>query len=301
MATFNLRRLEIFRAVYMAGSVSGAARQLGVSQPSVSRHLKYYEQQIGLPLFDLVKGRLQPTREADQLFSATAGVFEEVDHVSSVVEQLRRGDGQSIRVMSSGIFLSTVLPAVTGALSQSWPGLRFEFQVGSGAAQIRALRRGIVDISLNSAGEPVPGIHRESVGRAQMVVMMHRDHPLAATDVITLRELSKWPCVGGFATGSMGSLIGPHLEAAGVELSYHVIAGFNYMVPNMIEGTRGIGLVGNLSASSHRSEMTIVRPLNIDLEYDFYVLSTENSLTGKLQQEFVDLARAEISRRTVAY
>jgi DNA-binding transcriptional LysR family regulator len=41
--TTNLRHIEIFHAVYVNGSVSGAARALNVSQPSVSKMLRHAE------------------------------------------------------------------------------------------------------------------------------------------------------------------------------------------------------------------------------------------------------------------
>src|SRR5262249_42480182 len=64
----GLKQIEYFRAVMETGSVSGAATLLNVSQPNVSRMLKYTETRLGMPLFDRLKGRLQPTPEALALF-----------------------------------------------------------------------------------------------------------------------------------------------------------------------------------------------------------------------------------------
>lgn len=47
----NLRQLEVFHAVMRAGTVTGAARLLGVTQPSVSTVLKHCEAQLRIPLF----------------------------------------------------------------------------------------------------------------------------------------------------------------------------------------------------------------------------------------------------------
>lgn len=49
------------------GTVSGAARNLHVSQPNVTRILAHTEQQLGFGLFERVKGRLVPTVEAKTL------------------------------------------------------------------------------------------------------------------------------------------------------------------------------------------------------------------------------------------
>ena len=60
----NLRQIEVFRAVMITGSVSGAARLLHVSIPAVSRLLSHTETRLGFLLFERVKGRLHATAEA---------------------------------------------------------------------------------------------------------------------------------------------------------------------------------------------------------------------------------------------
>ncbi len=64
----NLRQIEVFRAIMITGSISGAARLLSVSQPAISRLLAYTEDRLALRLFERVRGRVQPTPEARRLF-----------------------------------------------------------------------------------------------------------------------------------------------------------------------------------------------------------------------------------------
>ena len=60
----RLRYIEIFHAVMQAGSVKGAADILHITQPAASRLLQQAEQRVGVMLFERVRGRLVPTREA---------------------------------------------------------------------------------------------------------------------------------------------------------------------------------------------------------------------------------------------
>src|SRR3569623_162491 len=80
----NLRHIEIFHAVYLNGSVSGAARTLNVSQASVSKTLRHAESLLGFPLFDRTGGRLTATQDAHAL-------FQEVDQIQDRVRTLREG------------------------------------------------------------------------------------------------------------------------------------------------------------------------------------------------------------------
>src|SRR5690606_8836705 len=71
----RFRQIEVFHAVYTTGSISAAARALHVSQPSVSKVLHHTQQQLGLELFRLVRGRLVATDQAHELFVEVSEVF----------------------------------------------------------------------------------------------------------------------------------------------------------------------------------------------------------------------------------
>ena len=74
----NLRHIEIFHAVYVNGSVSGAARALNVSQPSVSKMLRHAESLLGFQLFQRTNGRLVPTEDAHTLFTEVSEIQDRV-------------------------------------------------------------------------------------------------------------------------------------------------------------------------------------------------------------------------------
>ncbi|MFO1341089.1 MAG: LysR family transcriptional regulator, partial [Burkholderiaceae bacterium] len=48
----RLRHIEVFHAVMQAGTISGAAQMLHISQPAVTKVLQHCELQLGLPLFE---------------------------------------------------------------------------------------------------------------------------------------------------------------------------------------------------------------------------------------------------------
>ena len=64
----RLRHIEVFHAIMQAGTISGAAQLLHISQPAVTKVLQHCELQLGMPLFDRVRGKLYPTPEAQRLF-----------------------------------------------------------------------------------------------------------------------------------------------------------------------------------------------------------------------------------------
>lgn len=82
----NLRQIEVFRAIMLSGSISGASKLLFVSQPAVSRLIAYTEQRLGLMLFERIKGRLYPTPEARRLFVEVTALYQNVQRVNEVAD-----------------------------------------------------------------------------------------------------------------------------------------------------------------------------------------------------------------------
>lgn len=94
----RFRQIEIFHAVYTNGSISAAARALGVSQPSVSKMLRHAEDQLGFKLFQLVRGWLVPTDEAHALFREAGDVFDRLSSLQQTAKNLRNLGGGHIRL-----------------------------------------------------------------------------------------------------------------------------------------------------------------------------------------------------------
>ena len=85
------RHVEVFRAVMIAGSVTGAAAALFTSQPTVSRELARMERLLGLQLFERVRGRLQPTAPAFALYEEVQRSYAGLERIADTALLLRAG------------------------------------------------------------------------------------------------------------------------------------------------------------------------------------------------------------------
>lgn len=104
----NLRQLEVFYAIMQAGTVSGAAKNLHVSQPNVTRVLAHTEQQLGFTLFERVKGRLVATQEANTLLPKVESIYGQLDQFRALTNKLKKGQ-QHIRVGAPPVLASHFL------------------------------------------------------------------------------------------------------------------------------------------------------------------------------------------------
>lgn len=87
----RLKHIEAFSAVISNGSISGAARQLGVSQPAVSQLIKSLEDAIGAPLFIRRNGAIFPTSRAESLREDAIELLAHLDRFQAQLSHQKTG------------------------------------------------------------------------------------------------------------------------------------------------------------------------------------------------------------------
>jgi DNA-binding transcriptional LysR family regulator len=174
----DLNLLQTFHAVHAAGSVSGAAERLGVSQPTVSHALRRLRAAYSDPLFVRVHGGMRPTAKADRLAVA---VEQALSTLETALRETERYDparsDRTFRLHMTDIGETIFLPPLLGELAKLAPRVRLEaFQLDN-AAILPALESGRIDLALGY----IPGldVERQFLLHERYVVLMRAGHPLA--------------------------------------------------------------------------------------------------------------------------
>jgi hypothetical protein len=85
----RLRHIEVFHAIMQVGTISGAAQVLHISQPAVTKVLQHAELQLGMPLFERVRGKLYPKPEAHRLFAETEKLNRDLQGIRRLAASLK--------------------------------------------------------------------------------------------------------------------------------------------------------------------------------------------------------------------
>lgn len=120
---WQLQELARFRAVYEHGSLSAAARALGLSQPALSRSLQRLEQSAGAPLFQRHTRALRPTELADTMHRQVTRILDEAGGLDRLVEAFHDGRSGLVRI-GCGPFVPDLLSQRLAAPLQRSRGAR---------------------------------------------------------------------------------------------------------------------------------------------------------------------------------
>ena len=177
--TLNLHHLRVFAVVGRLGGIGVAARELGITQPAVSRSIRELEAELGLRILERGTEGVVPTvagRELLEHAQAVVAAERAAEEAMSAVRGLERG---TLHVGASTTIATYVLPPLIGAFTRAHPGIELRLSAVHTRILVPLVRHYQVDIALAEA--PVAD-HRIVVRRwitDEMVVIASPQHPLA--------------------------------------------------------------------------------------------------------------------------
>lgn len=183
------RQLEVFTAVMRSGTVTAAARMLNISQPALSQILLHTEDELGFALFDRVKGRLQPTPEALELFPEAERLFSGLEGLRRKTADLRLGRAGLVRVGASQPPAMALLPQALAAFRSEHPDVVLRSHIAPIATLINMLRDGDVAMAMALDDRMPPDMVVEPLGRTGFCCLLPEGHPLAARARIGFADL----------------------------------------------------------------------------------------------------------------
>ncbi|WP_339389902.1 LysR family transcriptional regulator [Vibrio neptunius] len=190
----NLRQIEVFYAIMQAGTVSGAAKQLHVSQPNITRVLAHTEQQLGFMLFDRVKGRLVPTQEAQSLIAEAEKIYQQLGQFRSLTSKLKHGQ-HHLRIGSPPILASGFLAPIIAQVCNN-TDYTLEVCTANRDELIDGLIKNELDVAVCFGEESVSSIIQETILNTEMKVLLPAETTIQHS--VTIEELleSQLPLVG---------------------------------------------------------------------------------------------------------
>lgn len=176
--TFDWNRMRAFLATAEEGSLSAAARTLGLTQPTLSRQIAGLEDELGLMLFERVGRGLQLTSAGRQMLIQVREMGAAADKVALAASgQLQTVEGE-VRVTASDLYAAILLPPALTRIRTLAPKLRVNVDA---ANDVRDLMRREADIAVRHMRPDQPDLIARLVREANGYFYASKDY-IAARD-----------------------------------------------------------------------------------------------------------------------
>ncbi|MCD6673492.1 MAG: LysR substrate-binding domain-containing protein [Burkholderiaceae bacterium] len=196
--------LALVATLAEAGSLSAAARRLGLSQPALTKQLHRIEQALGVSLFERSIRGIRLTDEGLALLPHARVICDQAARARQELADRRGGHGAAIRVALSHLATMVLLPRVMPRFRQQWP--QVEVRIGSPVYPERfyGLREGSPDFAIVPL--PISGLPVEYSARRMypttLAAVVRAGHPLAHARCLREAAGAEWVVPGTASTSA---------------------------------------------------------------------------------------------------
>jgi DNA-binding transcriptional LysR family regulator len=289
----DLRQLEVFRAVCEERSFSRAAERLGLTQPTVSGHIKALERFFGAPLLDRLGRRTAPTRVGEFLYRQSQQLLELKRLALEGMSRLLGGLEGDLRLGASTIPGEFLLPELIGRFHASHPKIRIAVEISDSRGVIEAVGAGRVDLGFAGARLEDGGLEFTPFAFDHLVLAVPGAGRWAKARSAALEELRTAPLVIRERGSGTRSVIEERLGELGYALKdFNVVAelGSAAAVKEAIKAGVGWSIVSDISLRTETAA-GVIRTLPIagvePWRRDFYVVLDPRRTTSPTAETFL--------------
>lgn len=284
--TLNLRQIEVFRAIMLSGSISGASKLLFVSQPAVSRLISYTEQRLGLMLFQRIKGRLYPTPEARRLFEEVNALYQNVQRVNEVAENLAANRIGQLRIASSPNLGQSLIPRAAAIFRRRYPQVGIVLHTLIPSVMLQGLLRHQVELGIAYMPVPHPSLTIHPLFENRLVAVVPHDHRLAGRSAIAASDLMNEPLIGYSSDVPLAQLV-QQVFGEGNQPEPCVEVQQAHVACAMVSAGVGVALVDEITFKGPTWANVVAIPITPAVSAPISIFSVQFEPLSRLAQEFI--------------
>lgn len=307
----DLNQLEAFSAVMTIGSVTGAGRSLGRSQPAVSKAIQDLESEIGYALFDRNGPRVTPTDRAFLLYEEVERSLVGLRTIKERAAEIGRDRLQAIHLVATAALASTIAPAALQLVREQGGTLPEHIHLRSASAEqvVHSVLHRTVNLGLTSLPIAHRGLDLHWIGEAPCVAVMRADSPLANCSEISAQDLRDSRVITLSNRYRLRQRIDEALCRDGAPLNVAMETNTSFNAIMAVRAGLGVALVEPMTALGMPIDGLTVRPLAVHVPFYFGVVtpygkpndSVIDSLIGALETAARNILHGFIKRKAAEH
>ncbi len=300
-AHLTASQLRALRALAQAGNFSQAARDIGISQPSLHRAARDFEALSGVTLFRTSRQGTDLTRAGNAMARAVSLAGSEYQQALAELAALDGLDNTCLRIGSLPLSRSAILPNAIDALVSDGNPIQVVTTDGPYPDLLRALRFGELDALIGALRTPCPSddLVQEHLFSDTLVIVAGPNHPLLGRKGLSLRELREFPWIAPPKATPAGSYLVRFLGLDQIDQTpVRVVSSSLIMVRGLLARGPYLSIISRSQISLEQKLGQII-PLDVSLPDSARSIGLTTRRDWKptpTQARFLDLIRNAVSQ-----
>lgn len=193
----NYNSLRYFVKLAEMEHYANAAKELFISQPSLSYAITKLEEDLGVPLFEKDGRNVHLSKYGKIFYECVASGLGKINEGVGLMRQFSSAGVGTISLASLYIMGSSLVPKLVKKFSEipAYSNTRFVFGQGSTSFVIDGLKKGHYDIGLASFATNEPGMQFISILKQPLILITATNHPLSTRETVTVAEILEYPLI----------------------------------------------------------------------------------------------------------
>jgi DNA-binding transcriptional LysR family regulator len=254
-----MNHLLYFYEVAKNGSITGAARELMISQSSLSIQMKQFERSIGQRLLDRSKSGVELTETGEIVYQAAERIKQELEQLMDRLEQAEhrvRGTISIGTVNSIGIYM---LPNLLKEFKEAYPEVRIKIDFKGAREAIELLQAGKVDISIITWNRKYDDLATVPLRSNKMFLVGPPDHPLAGEDRLSPRKLEEYQFIGFEQGTPTRAMVDALFKRMAIDVEYTMESGNAATIKHMVMAGMGLAFLPEVAVGQEIRDERLVR------------------------------------------
>lgn len=286
----SFRLLQVYVRVVQLGNVSAAARQLHLTQPTVSLQLKKLAETVGEPLLESRDQRLQVTMVGEALYQAATDVLSRFDDFNEQLGAMRGGQRGhlSVAVVNTAQY---IMPLILGAFYRQFPRIEVTLNIGNRAHILQRFEHQQDDLYLFSHPPSGDKVVAHPIIKNPLQVIAPEGHFAAAGQTVDFNDLKH----ERFLLREPGSATRMQFEAwlssRGIELTHTMQIESNEAIRLSVASGLGLSVISEHTLMVGREALAVLNVTGFPLTSHWYLVQRADrrlSYAAAQLVEFID-------------
>jgi DNA-binding transcriptional LysR family regulator len=254
-----MNHLLYFHAVAKNGSITGASKELMISQSSLSIQMKQFEQSLGHQLLNRGKNGVDLTESGEIVYQSAELISQEVDRLTDRLEQAEhrvRGTISIATVNSIGIYM---LPDLLKEFKEAFPEVRIKIDFKSARESTDMLQAGKVDFSIITWNRKHDNLTAVPLRTNKLFLVGPPDHPLAGSERLSPRELEKYPFIGFEEGTPTRTMVDALFKRMAIDVDYTIESGNAATIKHMVMAGMGLAFLPEVAVGQELRDERLSR------------------------------------------
>lgn len=283
----NLRQVEAFRAVIVAGGVTAAAELLNISQPAVSRLIADLQTTLKLKLFERRGSRIVPTNEAMSLYQVIDRSFVGLELIEQTARDLKARRSGTLRVASMPSLGIGFLPRYVARYLTERPKVDVVVRGGTSPVVLDWVATGQCELGFAHTPMDHGAVQVERLLDLPAVAVLPPDHPLAAKEVLVPQDFAGENFISSTPPLLLRYRIDTIFADSGVSRVMRAETHLGMTACAMVAAGYGVSITDPFTAYDYIPHGLIVRRFEPTISFDVAVLRSAQVPLSMIAEDFL--------------